>query len=116
MTTAILVARLASYRALFTRTDRPPELPDVKRDNSNAHKAFLKGMLTSKKSEKTFSVESMESRSTVYNVNIIGQTGSNHSVDGYNAKDKPEPLEFGLPMNAIHVRSDISNTFSSHER
>ena len=116
MTTATVVACLASYRALFTRNDRLNKLPDVERDKSNAHKASLKGMLTSKESERTVSVESMESRPTVYNVNLTDQTGSNHSGDDYNAKDKLEPLEFGLPMNAVHVRSDISNTFSSHER
>ena len=116
MTTAIVVACLASYRALFIRNDRPQKLPNFERNKSSSHKTSLKGLLAFMDRKSTLDPESMEGRPTTYNVEITGQEGSNRAGDPYNAGNDSESLDHILPLDAVHVRSDITNTFSTLER
>lgn len=79
-------------------------------------KASRTGLLASEERNQTLGLESFESAAqTVYDVDINGYNGPGHSSDDSDAQATSEPGERILPLNAIHVRSDIRSTLSTRE-
>ena len=113
-TTAIIVACLASYRALFTQSDRVRKLPDFERKNPNFINTSVKGLLASKKSTKSSGIKSMTGAPTEYNVRTTGHDWSDHS--GHNGREgESESVEYILPLTAVHVQNDITHIYSARE-